>query len=775
MPHKSIGRLAFVGNYVPRNCGLATFTSDLRNAVYAQARSTECIVVPVSDGTENEYPPEVRFVFREQDLESYKRAADFLNLSGAEVVSLQHEYGIYGGEAGNYILSFLRHLDKPVVTTMHTVLDKPTPEQLRVTREIADRSSLIVVMANRGRQFLREIYGVPDAKIRMIPHGIPDMPFVDPNFYKDTKGVAGRPALLTFGLLSPNKGIETVLRALPAVVQEVPDVHYTILGVTHPNLLRTEGERYRQSLEHLTEELNIKNNVSFHNRFVELGELLEYIGSADIYITPYRDKHQITSGTLAYAFGCGKAVVSTPYWHAEELLAGECGVLFPFDDHEQLAKDICRLLANEEDRHAMRKRAYMIGREMVWSNVAQQYLHAFHPPRRTRRSNKRHQLQLDESPLQLPRIRLPHLLTMTDSTGLLQHAEFSFPLYSEGYCTDDNARALLLAVLLEELDMASPELDRAVSRYAAFLHYAFNEQRHAFRNFMLFNRRWRHEVGSDDSQGRALLALGSVVGRSGNAKLRLWAQELFVKTLPTVTGCDSPRTWAYALIGIHEYFRRLNGDCRAEEARLFLTDQLIRLYEQNASNEWRWFEDVLAYGNAVMPHALILSGRWCCNQHALDIGLSSLEWLQENQRGDNGCFRPIGNQGFYHRGGERAIFDQQPIEAYVTCCACIEAHGATGDQKWLDEAYRAFSWFLGRNDLGVELVNRETGACGDGLHPDRVNQNDGAESTLAYLLSLARLHLVQQRTRRESAQHNHKPISTESSHFVEVHPVEVTE
>jgi hypothetical protein len=568
---------------------------------------------------------------------------------------------------------------------------------------------------------------------------------VDPNFYKDQFGVEGKRVGLTFGLISPNKGVEYVLQALPEVVREFPNFVYIVLGATHPSLVRNEGEKYRLSLERMAKDLGIKKHVIFYNRFVELSELVEFIGAADLYITPYLNPAQIVSGTLAYSFGCGKAVISTPYWHAEELLADGRGILVPFADSAAIAQEIIGLLRDEPRRHAMRKKAYLLGREMVWSNVAHLYMESFQRARGTRRDVPFKPLAirtLEEQHAELPDWRLDHLLLMTDSTGMRQHACYTIPNFAEGYCTDDNARALLLTVLLEELGVDSPELRRAALTYAAFLQAAYNPARRRFRNFMSFDRHWLEESGSDDCHGRALWALGSCISRSKRRHLQCWAVQTFERALPTMIETPSPRGWAFAILGIQQYVRRLSGDRLVNQIRDSLTSLLIDIYDRTATPDWPWFEPILSYDNAKLPHALIASGSVTANSRVLNRGLQALRWLVEQQKASRGHFRPIGSNGFYRRGHERAQFDQQPLEAHSTVSACLEAYRVTEDEDWLREARNAFEWFLGRNDIGQEMYDPSTGGCSDGLQEDRINQNQGAEATLSFLLSLAEMKLL---------------------------------
>jgi glycosyltransferase involved in cell wall biosynthesis len=742
-----IHKVAFVADYLPRKCGIATFTSDLRNSVAGQYPSIDCVVVPVDDVEGGyDYPPEVRFEIQEQELASYRRAADFLNFANVDVVSLQHEYGIFGGDAGGHVLALLRDLRTPVVSTLHTVLESPNDDQRLVLHKLGELSARVVVMSERSRTFLTEIYDVPDEKIDIIPHGIPDMPFVDPNFFKDQFDVEGKFVALTFGLLSPNKGIEQVLRAMPKIIEHIPDFVYIILGATHPNLVREQGETYRTSLERLAHRLNIRKHVIFYNRFVELRELTEFIGAADIYITPYLNPAQSVSGTLAYSFGCGKAVISTPYWHAEELLADGRGILVPFADSDAIARAVIEMYEDEPQRHAMRKKAYMMGREMIWSHVAHLYMESFQKARHSRPTGvakTRAVRTLEEEPPQLPKLRLEHLWRMTDSTGIIQHATYSIPNFHEGYCLDDNARALVLTVLLEELGHETAEIQRAASTYAAFLNFAFDSQTGKFRNFLSFDRQWREEVGSDDSIGRAAWAVGACIGRTKRRAFHSWAAQLLEPAVNAVVETPSARAWAFALIGIHEYLRRMSGDRLMNQHRDTLTARLVELFEQNATDDWPWFEQHASYDNAKLSHALILSGRWTCNSQATEIGLRTLRWLADIQRAPDNHFRPIGSEGFYVRGQQAAQFDQQPIEAQSMVSASIEAYRVTNDPCWVDQARMAFEWFTGRNDLGLPVCDASSGACYDGLHADRVNQNQGAESTLAYLLALAEMQLLE--------------------------------
>lgn len=743
----TINRIAFIGNYLPRQCGIATFTTDLCEAIASQYAETTCIAVPVNDiETGYTYPTRVRFELMEKDIESYRRAADFLNINNVDLVCVQFEYGIFGGRAGSHILSLLRELRMPIVTTLHTILKKPDSDQRRVLEEVAALSDRLVVMSERGSEFLQQIYNVSSKKIDLIPHGIPDVPFVDPSFNKDLFGVEGKTVLLSFGLLSASKGIETVISAMPEIVARYPESVYIIVGATHPHVIKHEGETYRLSLQWLAQQKGVESNVIFYNRFVTLEELIEFIGAADIYITPYLNEAQITSGTLAYTLGAGKAVISTPYWYAQEMLSDGRGILIPFRDHKALAEQVINLLDNEAERHAMRKRAYKFGRAMIWTKVAQRYMESFElarverryyiPPGFTAKA-------LDKYPGELPPLKLDHLNRLTDYTGMFQHALFTVPNYSHGYTTDDNARALLVSILLNELG-SSESLELAY-RYLAFLGFAFNDQTKRFRNFMDYQRNWLEDSGSDDSHGRALLTLGTVLNHSNALALKGLAGWLFEQTLPAILLTTSPRAWAFALIGIYEYSQKFAGDRRANHVRDELAGRLQTLYQNNRSEEWRWYEKELSYCNAVLPHALLTCGQSIPNSTMTDAGLESLNWLADLHRAEAGHFVPIGSNGFYQRGGERARFDQQPVEAQAMVSACLEAFRITGDKFWKREARRAFEWFLGRNDLNLSVYDPTTGGCRDGLHSDRLNENQGSESTLAFLQSLLELRLAEQK------------------------------
>jgi glycosyltransferase involved in cell wall biosynthesis len=742
--------IAFLGDYVPRRCGIATFTADICEAIAAEFPQASCIVGSVNDRPEGyEYSSRVRFEIAEQDVDSYRRAAEFLTMNNVEVVSVQHEFGIYGGPAGSHLLTFLREVRSPVVTTLHTVLREPNGDQREVMKQLNLLSERFIVMAERGREILESVYGVAPEKIDVIPHGVIDMPFIDSNFYKDLFGVEGKTVLLTFGLLSPNKGIEHVIDAMPAILARHPNVVYLVLGATHPKLIEAKGEAYRRQLERRAEERGVTGNVFFHDRFATLEELKEYIGAADIYLTPYLNEAQITSGTLSYTFGAGKALISTPYWHAQELLAEDRGVLVPFADAGAIADAVNHYLSNPTLMTAMRKRAWKAGREMIWPVVARRYMESFERARASLSVTSRATAaarKIEHGNYPIPVLKLDHLLNMTDHTGIFQHAIYNVPNYHEAYCTDDNARAFIFTVLMQESGEPHPELERLASTYLAFLWYAFDANSCRFRNFMSHERQWLEVHGSEDSHARALWAVGTALGRSQIEGHRNLCGLLFQRGLAPVGRFSSPRAWAFAIIAIHEYLRAFSGDRVVSQTRDVLTSMLADLFRANSTPEWQWFERIATYDNAKLSHAMILSGQSTSQPEILEIGLASLRWLLEAQTAEAGHFAPIGCHGFWPRGGDCARFDQQPLEAHAMVSACLAAFSATGDNFWHQAARRCFEWFLGRNDLGRPLYDPTTGGCRDALLQDHLNQNQGAESSLAFYLSFAEL------TRADAAQ-----------------------
>ncbi len=751
-------RIAVIGNHTPCQCGIATFTADLIEAITRRYGALDCFAVAMNDTPEGyDYPPVVRHAIQKDQPEAYQKAAEFLNQSDVDMVCLQHEYGIFGGDAGSFLLPLLRSLTMPIVTTLHTVLQNPSPSQRAVMDELTRLSDRLVVMSERGAQFLREVHDVPASKIDVIHHGIPLAPTTDPDDEKQALDLGGKSVLLTFGLLSPDKGIENVIRAMPQVLQKFPDAVYVVLGATHPQIRKHHGEVYRESLEALAETLGVSSGVRFVNRFVALGELTRFLHAADLYLTPYLKPDQITSGTLAYAVGSGKAVLSTPYHYAQELLAEGRGILVPYRDPDAIAREVIGLLSDPEKRAALEARAAHFGRAMAWPAVAESYLASLTRARQTK-TEKRHRFATAGVPrsavprsvsprasaslsppcstgeggtLKRPALDLSHLLRLTDDTGMFQHATFTIPLRAEGYCIDDNARALLLTTCLESSGAAElPLLGTLSTRYLSFVQDAWNPARGRFRNFLSFERRWLEEQGSEDSHGRTLWALGHVAARSPDAGRRFLARRLFDDALGATLSFTSPRAWAYTLLGVGALPGRWGAVAVA------LAERLFQPFPIAGSSEWPWLEDRLTYANARLPQALLVAGHALGRGDMIETGLASLSWLATLQTAPEGYFSPIGSDGFLTRGGEMARFDQQPIEACAMASACRLAREITGDERWLRESERCLSWFLGKNVLGKSVYDPLSGGCRDGIHPERLNENQGAESTLSFLQTL---------------------------------------
>jgi len=735
-------RLAFIGNSLPRRCGIATFTSDLQVAVAASRPGTEAIIIAMTDrGQSYDYPPVVHMQIRDLALEDYVRAADELNAGKFDAVCLQHEFGIFGGDAGAHVVTLLARLKMPIVTTLHTVLSEPSPSQRRVLNEIVALSSKVIVMAEKGRELLRSTYAVPAEKIEVIPHGIPDAPYVDASAAKSRRGFAGKSTILTFGLLSKNKGIEVMIDAMPEILGRKPDAVYVVLGATHPNLVRDQGEAYRESLVARARELGVEKHVVFLDQFVDTPTLLDFISMCDVYVTPYLNESQMTSGTLAYSFGMGKAVVSTPYWHARELLADGRGVLVPFNDVAAIGTAIAGLLTDDLRRERMRKRAYSSSRSMTWARTASSYAAVFENVRR-KDEVQFNGARNEATPLVTnppPAVSLDHFELMCDDTGLFQHAIHAVPDRLHGYCVDDNARALLVAAALNAPG-EHPMTESQCMRFAAFVQHAWNPDRKRFRNFLGFDRRWLEEIGSEDSHGRSLWALGECTRSDANPARRRWANALFLEALPSAEAFVSPRAWSFTLLGLDAYTRAsaaVSADVSTLRTRL--AERLQSSLRSVETPEWIWFEKSLAYENARMPQALLVTGIATGDPVYTAAGLRSLRWLMAHQTTPAGCFRPVGSQGFGEEMCKPRPFDQQPLEAAATISACRAAWRADPDPRWRVDALRAFSWFLGRNDLSIPLVDVDAGSCSDGLHPDRANENRGAESVVSWLLALTEI------------------------------------
>ncbi|MEO9595411.1 glycosyltransferase family 4 protein [Rhodopirellula bahusiensis] len=733
--------IACVGTYPPRPCGIATFTRDLCDAINVDAGDDRaCHIIAINHQKEGyAYSNDVRFEIRQQQAADYRRAADFANVHHYDVLLVEHEYGIFGGDHGEHLLGLLRNVRMPVVATLHTVLPEPDTRMRQVTESVLQCCDRVSVMSQRAAEILETVYDACPDKVCVIPHGIPDLAFVDAGFYKDQFGVEGKTMMLTFGLLSPGKGIEYVIKALPPLVRDHPELVYVIIGATHPNILRQSGESYRHSLQHLAEDLGVLAHIVFDDRYVDLDELCKFLMAADIYVTPSLGEHQIASGTLAYAMGAGKPIIATPYTYAKEMLAEGRGSLVPFRDSEAITCEVEKWLVDPAERLAVGKAAYLHSRDAVWSSVAASYRKVFEeaihePCNATQRSSRL--VQSSTSPLHaVPEVDLSAFKTMTDDVGIIQHAWYTTPDRNHGYCIDDNARALVVALQAVELT-ADVVLHGFARRYLSFIHHAYNPDVGRFRNFLSYDRRWLEEEGSEDSHSRALWGLGYTIKLANDEGMRMAAVELFDQAIVAATEFTSPRAWAFALVGVDDYLNRYRGDSEVQRTGQILANRLHRQFVDHTHEDWFWPEHTLTYSCGKLPHALLCSGDWLADDDMIDMGLRSLDWLLDLQTAPAGHLSLIGNRGWYPRDGQKAGFDQQPIEAHALLEACLEAHRITEDDQWFVRARRCFDWFLGRNDLGIAIYNYQTGGCRDGLHADGVNLNEGAESILAWLLSV---------------------------------------
>ena len=737
--------IVLIGNSLPRICGIATFTTYLFESIAQHATNTDCWIVAMNDQPEGySYPPQVRLQINQDQLNEYSLAADQLNLNHVGVVCVQHEYGIFGGERGSFIIELLRDLKMPIVTTLHTLLKDPSDRERDIILQLAELSDRLVVMSELSVDILRDIYKVEAEKIALIHHGIPDVPLLDTSTYKDKFDATEKKVLLTFGLLSPGKGIETVIDALPEIVKTHPDVIYMVVGATHPHIRAEQGEDYRISLHRRAKILGVEGHVVFYDKFVVDEDLLEFIGAADIYVIPYLNEAQIISGTLAYALGMGKAIISTPFLHAQELLADGRGRLFPFRDHVQLACEVIDLLDHPDKLRAIQRKAYDYGRQMIWSNVGSRYIEVFEQVQLHRLRKSVPVLKLSPLGLRqqaLPEIKLDHLLRMTDGVGMLQHSKFTVPDREHGYCVDDNARALIVAVTAQAFRPRDDSLKGLASTYLSFLDHAFNSEHGRFRNFMSYDRCWLEETGSEDSHGRALWGLGVAATLGRNNGQLSHAADLFQRALPAVENFTSPRAVAFTVIGIHAFLPGNRDNIQVETLCRILSDKLMQWFRNLSSQDWPWCEETLTYDNARLPQALLLSGQWLGNEEMLQTAMHALTWLKEIQHDETGCFfAAIGNHGWFSRGRDKAQFDQQPIEAAAMLDACIEAFNFTRDEEWITYAYRCLNWYQGDNELNISLYDHATGGCRDGLQAHSVNENQGAESTLCWLMALLAIY-----------------------------------
>lgn len=723
-------RIALIGGFTPRRCGIATFTADIYNSLIAASPDLAVDVYAMTRSDDRtRFDPAVCATITENDPASFASAAQAINASGAEIVWLQHEFGLFGGPAGDMILGLVNRIAAPLMITLHTVIPDPDPDQARVMRHLVARASRLIVMSEKARFLLREVYGADADQIAIIPHGAPDRPFGRAEHFKAKFGFTGQQIVLTFGLLSPGKGIEAVIKALPTIVADHPDLLYCVVGATHPNLIAREGEAYREGLKELSASLGVEKHIHWIDAFVETAELLDLIEAADIYVTPYPGAAQSTSGTLSYAVALGKAVVSTPYAHALELLADGHGVLVPFNDSAALAHEIGALLDDPESLEALQMRAYARGRAMIWPAFAARCLNLIDATR-----------SISAAAPAFGSIGITGLLRICDDTGIIQHSIHSVPDRAHGYCVDDNARALMLMNRLGE--DAEPHRSQLTSVFAAFVQSAWNDEAGEFRNFMGFDRNWLEEVGSQDSRGRTLWALGAATLEGQTAGLRRWAHGLFDRTAASAIDFGSPRATAFAMLGADYLLTAVPGHATAQTILGDGADRLLALFKQVRRDEWRWFETMLAYDNCRLPEAMIRAGLRLGRADIAECGIETLSWLMDQQISQSGHFRPIGSDSFGNDFETPRPFDQQPVEVWAAIDSSAAAFDATGDAIWLSHARLAYGWFTGANDRGIAVGDPHTGSCHDGLNPRGLNLNEGAESVLAWQLATCAMRVL---------------------------------
>lgn len=733
-------RIAYISTYPPRECGIATFNQNLVGAVNANFTEKDMatqsgFVIAMNDSEklkQYEYPDEVKFVIRQDHQKDYIRAANYLNTSNADVCILEHEFGIYGGESGIYILPLINRLEKPVITVLHTVLREPSFVQKIIMREIADRSAKVIVMSKRAIEFLTEIYEIPAEKIQLIEHGVPDLEAAENNELKKLPAFKNKRVLFTFGLLSKNKGLETVIKALPAIVKQNPDVMYVILGNTHPGVLKNNGEEYRDSLKRLANQLGVSKNITFINKFVSEEELFQYLTAIDIYITPYLNEAQITSGTLSYAVGAGAAVVSTPYWHATELLANGRGRIFDFKDHDQLAAIVNELLGNADALAQLKRNAYDYGLHLRYPKIGAEYIKVAQEAAAKHDVTDKILQSTIVDPEIMPRFSLDHILRLTDDTGIVQHAKFGIPNLKEGYCLDDNSRALIMALMAYQRNK-SPEALKLLPIYLSYIHYMQTEDGN-FRNFLSFSRQYLDEVGSEDSFGRTIWALGYLINCATNNSYREFAVEIFHKAVQQFKNLTHLRGQANTIIGVALYLKVFPADEGMLTELKNLTVPLMEAYEKNSDDNWKWFENIMTYDNAILPLALMHSCEITGDHDVKAVALESMNFL-DGVTLSNGYLTPVGNEGWYSKGGEFPLYDQQAIETMAMVLMNFQAYQLWHKPEYIEKMFACYMWFLGDNTLRAPLYDHETKGCCDGLLPTGINRNQGAESTLAYLIS----------------------------------------
>jgi glycosyltransferase involved in cell wall biosynthesis len=729
-------KIAYIGTYPPRECGIGTFTRNLLNSMVnsngIKGDPIERFVIAITDYEQTyDYPGEVKLTIRQEHQRDYIKAAKFINISGADLCILEHEFGIFGGQSGIYILPLLHRLEIPLIVTLHTVVKTPSYNEKAVIHEICKTANKIILMSKKAIEFLTNTYNIPKEKIVFIEHGVPDIQFNQEQSKKEFK-LENKKVLLTFGLLSRNKGIETVIKALPKIVEKFPEAFYIILGKTHPNVLRYSGEEYRNYLQLLIKSLKMENHVFFLNEFIDQKELFKYLSATDIYITPYLNEAQVTSGTLSYAVGMGLACISTPYWHAQELLAEGRGRLFNFNDSKKLSMIIMELLDKPDLLKNLRQKAYDYGRKISWPTIGEKYI-ALSEKILNEKPEMVVKKEMIIDPLILPPFSLVHIERLTDDTGIIQHAKFGIPNLKEGYCLDDNARALLMVLMAyrQKKNVLALKLSPI---YLSYIQYMQNKDG-TFRNFLSFSRNFLDTVGSEDCFGRAVWALGYLLSNAPNDAYCQSGKLIFFNASPNFEKLQSIRGIANTMVGI-SYYLKGNTDDESMKGRLrSLAYNLVHHYEEHSSPEWKWFESSLAYDNGMLPLALLHSAEILNDDKITSVAMETMDFLTKITIRD-GYLSSIGNENWHKKGGgEPSMFAQQPVDTLAMILMFHQAFHLTKDKEYLNKLFTSFMWFLGENDLRINLYDFETMGCCDGLESYGVNRNQGAESSLAYLIS----------------------------------------
>ena len=729
-------RIICIGNYPPRKCGIATFTENLVQSVLKAAkihsRDVSIDVIAMNDpGMTYNYPDIVTHSINDRIKEEYVKMADYINHSGADLCLFQFEYGIFGGDSGLLILSLLRKLKIPIVSTLHTVLLQPTFHQKEVLRRIAEYSSRVVVMSSMAIGFLEKVFGIPRSKILRIEHGVPDFSGFDPKTAIRPDSWKNRKVLLTFGLIGRSKGIETVIKALPSVVEKHPEVLYVVLGKTHPHVVKWAGEEYREYLEKLTADLNLNNHVEFLNQYVSEEELMAYLLASDIYVTPYLNKAQITSGTLSYAVGGGSAVISTPYWHAEELLAEGRGRLFEFHDYEGLAGIVVELLNDPEKLENLKQRAFNYGLKIAWPKIGFEYLTAFEnviAEYKTHIESRRHAFAFT-----IPHFDPGQLERLTDDTGIIQHARGCIANYKTGYCLDDNTRAMIVCVMAHQ-KYGDQKYYPLIYRYLAYIMYMQNKDG-SFKNYLTYGRNTIEEIGSDDAFGRSVWALGHLIRFAPSDSFFQISKDLFYLSVKNFDSLRYARGFANCIMGLYHYVHRYPDQEQFVKMLEKLADKLIGCFNTHSHDTWDWFEPTITYDNGLLPAALYQAYELTENEKYFEIAERTRKFIERKCMA-NGHLSLVGNAKWMKEPVDpNAEYAQQPVDALAMLIMYESAWKVTGNHHFIDKLKRSFEWFFGNNDLNLPLYDEETKGCNDGLEQFGVNRNQGAESIVAYLMS----------------------------------------